>query len=165
MSHGPTPPKSTHLAHPRACWDPTGCWVLPRCQVGSGHKSIRVRLHVSPVCRSPARPNDEWAPSTVLLPRAQPPLRFPRNHLWTEGKGLHNIVSGIGLYIAGNSSPKSWLALKPYHVITRRLDAITVGEYTSSVFVRPSSSFSASRIKVWCSESPGRKSSPAWFDL
>lgn len=78
------PRKSAHLAHPRACWDTAGCWVLPRCQVGSGHKYIRSLLHVGPVCRSPARlrflgPNDGWPPSTVLLPRVQPPLRFPRD--------------------------------------------------------------------------------------
>jgi hypothetical protein len=65
-----------------------------------------------------------------------------RNHLQTEGKGFRNIVGGIGSYVAGNFSLRFRLALKPHLAIARGLGAITVGEYASFVFARPSSSCS-----------------------
>jgi hypothetical protein len=86
-----------------------------------------------------------------------------RNHLQTRVKGLHNIAIGIGPCVAENSSPKFRLSLKPHRIVARRLGAITVDKYLSSVFARPSSSLSASRIGEWCSESPGRESPPARF--
>jgi hypothetical protein len=80
-----------------------------------------------------------------------------------RGKGFHNIVGGIGSYVAENLSLRFRLALKPHLAIARRLGAITVGEYASSVFARPSSSCNACRTGVWCSESPGNEGSSMWF--
>jgi hypothetical protein len=114
-------------------------------------------------CRKPER-EEEWCRRRGTLHQASVhAVSGVQNHLQIEGKGLHNIAVGIGPYVAGNSSPKFRLTLKPHRTVARKLGAIIVGEYLSSVFVRPSSSFSSSRIGEWCSESPGRESSSARF--
>jgi hypothetical protein len=58
---------------------------------------------------------------------------------------------GVAHEVPRNSSPALRPTAQPHRAVARRLGAITIGEYSSSVFARPCSSCTTSWGKEWCS--------------
>jgi hypothetical protein len=105
----------------------------------------------------------------VVPPRGDSSLSRRLRRVWGpeastyRGVGPPSHSLGIDPRVIWNFSPWIGLTLKPHRTDAGRLGAITIGEYSSSVFARPFSSFSTSRGREWCSEGPDWVCSPARF--